>query len=564
MADDTTKIEMTANAEESKITSPAPATPYQPTISQSAISDIEQEREAPRAPLPPAPPAAPSMPTPPPAPPPFQRAAAPASIAALPPLPGPIYAPIPPRAPLPPPVPAKKPVAPAAPEWGAAPATAPALVISDAPPSETGAIQTPSASTTLNTGVTAPPTIVTGEDVGLKQNISKILEEVKMPERRDVAGATQNPALAQSSIINTPYRATTQLDTAAPTTDVPSALELSVAQNKITAKPEEGSVAIPRSSVMSLHTMKTDLQDVVHHDKISVVRAVSMESDAHKSAAAPTAFIPPAPKKRGGAFFTFIATVILLTLGAGALYAVYYLETAGPAEAPTTVGLIFTEQRFALPIEAQSAAALKQQIAAIMVSSPPGGNTIVGVIPTISEGGENALPRPATIAEFLAALGARPTDEFTRALGDEFFFGIHYADAPSPVFIVPVTSFNNAFAGMLAWEKTINADLGGLFTYVPPYKTVLVPALQSATSTASSTPETAATTTEVQMVETRESIERTFEDLVMRNYDVRALKDDSGAIVLYYSFPTQNTLVISASPYTFSEVLERLQAARKL
>ena len=59
-------------------------------------------------------------------------------------------------------------------------------------------------------------------------------------------------------------------------------------------------------------------------------------------------------------------------------------------------------------------------------------------------------------------------------------------------------------------------------------------------------------------------IARIFSDMVMRNYDVRALQDDSGTIELYYSFPNPNLLIIAESPATFTEVLSRLQANRKL
>ena len=59
-------------------------------------------------------------------------------------------------------------------------------------------------------------------------------------------------------------------------------------------------------------------------------------------------------------------------------------------------------------------------------------------------------------------------------------------------------------------------------------------------------------------------VERTFEDAVMRNYDVRTLKDDSGVVQLYYSFPTRELLIISESSYSFAELLARLRAARKL
>jgi len=189
-------------------------------------------------------------------------------------------------------------------------------------------------------------------------------------------------------------------------------------------------------------------------------------------------------------------------------------------------------------------------------------NSIIEVWPIIPSIDEAQAPRAATFAEFLRALGARPSEEFIRSLSEEFFFGIHFADAPSPLFVVPVVSYDHAFAGMLAWEKSINTEFGGLFVQLPPYRTVLVPAIVSATSTSATSTEATSTP---RMVETQEPVPpRAFEDLVMRNYDVRALKDDNGNIVLYYSFPTQDLLVISASPYTFPEVLSRLQAARKL
>ena len=113
---------------------------------------------------------------------------------------------------------------------------------------------------------------------------------------------------------------------------------------------------------------------------------------------------------------------------------------------------------------------------------------------------------------------------------------INVGGTQSPFFILSLTSYNETFAGMLAWEASMNGDLAPVFTPVP-----------STMTSASGLP-----------------VERTFQDLVMRNYDVRALKDDAGNIELYYSFPSQKILIIAESPYSFSEILSRLQAGRKL
>ena len=89
---------------------------------------------------------------------------------------------------------------------------------------------------------------------------------------------------------------------------------------------------------------------------------------------------------------------------------------------------------------------------------------------------------------------------------------------------------------MLAWEATINEDLSPFFTLVPSLSTD----------------------------ENGLLVRRQFEDNVMRNYDVRILIDDTGAVKLLYSFPTRDILVIAESPYSFTEILSRLRASRQL
>jgi hypothetical protein len=143
--------------------------------------------------------------------------------------------------------------------------------------------------------------------------------------------------------------------------------------------------------------------------------------------------------------------------------------------------------------------------------------------------------RLATTQEFLKALGLHVSDDFYRAISDQFFFGVHTVDKNVPVLVIPVTSYDRAFAAMLAWEPQMNSDLAPAFTAVP-----------------------------ASMAGPSGPVPRVFQDTVMRNYDVRALKDDNNYIQLYYSFPSPNILVIAESPYSFSELLSRLQSGRKL
>ena len=160
---------------------------------------------------------------------------------------------------------------------------------------------------------------------------------------------------------------------------------------------------------------------------------------------------------------------------------------------------------------------------------------VIPVVVELSDDG-SAIQKPATLTEFFAAIGATAPESLMRALGEEFFFGIHTVDKNAPILVIQVESYDRAFDGMLTWESSMNGDLSPIFAAVP----------------------------RLVMGTDGIQVERTFTDLVMRNYDVRALKDDAGVIQLFYSFPTRDLLVIAESPYTFTEILSRLQAGRRL
>lgn len=316
--------------------------------------------------------------------------------------------------------------------------------------------------------------------------------------------------------------------------DVPNAPTVAPATASASEQPQEGMA----SSINSLHTMKGDLQGIVRNRKISLVRAAALEQDRNtRRTLVPTM---PTLSSGGGRRVGLMLTAALLFLGLGgtALYFAYTLTNGSSLlQRPITSGsVLFAEDQTAFPLDDRSPSSLKQALGG-MFSGAGAVGSITQVIPTVSAPGTQTSQRPATLQEFFTELGIHSPDDLLRALSNDFFLGIHMADVPAPVFIIPVISYDRAFAGMLAWEPSIDADLAPLFRQVPRI--------------------TASPTGGV-------PVERTFKDLVVRNYDVRGLADDSGAIVLYYSFPTPEILIIAASPYTFPEVLSRLQAERKL
>ena len=222
-----------------------------------------------------------------------------------------------------------------------------------------------------------------------------------------------------------------------------------------------------------------------------------------------------------------------------ALFGVYYVAQQQAAiPPPPTTSILFAEQTVTFPLDNQSPQNLKNALAQASTKQLGQLGSITRVVPTIASTSTGAAAQavPATLSQFFSALGISTPQGLLGSIGPDFFFGFHVVDINAPVFVIPVTSYDHAFAGMLAWESTMDSGLAPIFPAVPATKLGASGLMEA----------------------------RTFEDDVLRNYDVRELKDDSGTIALYYSFPTPQILVIAESPYSFPEVLSRLQAERKL
>ena len=351
----------------------------------------------------------------------------------------------------------------------------------------------------------------------INDDIAKILKGVKLPERRDFRAAADKRVPAPESVSISAEEASGRQEAARKTASVPQ----------------------ERDIVTARHTLKDDLQDIVRLRKISLVRASALEQDK-KGREAPKPTRTPGEVQRSRRTFAFIFfTFLLIALGAAALYGVFVvMQNRAATPAQQYPSMVFAEQTVTLPIDRSSPIALKEIISQARSASNAPLGSITRIVPTVATttiSGATAT-EPATLSQFFRALGLNTPDGLLRGLGSTFFFGIHTVDINAPVFVIPVTSYDLAFAGMLAWEPVMNQNLAPAF---------------DAVSTLVTGPDGLPTA-------------RVFTDGVLLNYDVRELKDDSGNVILYYSFPTPNILVIAESPHSFTEILSRLEAQREL
>ncbi len=354
----------------------------------------------------------------------------------------------------------------------------------------------------------------------ISTDIQKILSQVKLPERRDFKGTGDTKSAGAPVSAQKDFG---QMVTKPPTS-IEEANSFSSANSE--AKP-----------VSSVHTLKDDLQDAVREKKMSLVRAVSLEQDKKRTELIEEDFGRKERRKRVSAIL--FATFLLFGLGFAALFGVYLVMMSHSAtDAQQLNSIVFAEQSVALPMQNSTGIELKRRVAGERQVQTGSLGSITRVVPVVEQTGADGKPQPrqATTQEFFRDMDFNAPDSLVQALSSEFFFGLHVVDKNAPVLVIPVKNYDRAFAGMLAWEGTMNADLSPAFTPLP--STVL----------------------DVHGVPSS----RIFQDDVMRNYDVREMKDDGGQVQLYYSFPSPNMLIIAESPYSFPELLSRLQSVRKL
>jgi hypothetical protein len=127
--------------------------------------------------------------------------------------------------------------------------------------------------------------------------------------------------------------------------------------------------------------------------------------------------------------------------------------------------------------------------------------------------------------------------QLSRSLLPTFTFGVHAFNGNQPFLIFQNSFYENAYSGMLAWEKTMEGDFAGFF---------FTKAIPSTATTTSAVLGAAAT----------------WHDDVIRNKDVRILKDPQGKILMMYSLPDKDTIVLTTNEYTLRELFERLNAAK--
>ena len=153
---------------------------------------------------------------------------------------------------------------------------------------------------------------------------------------------------------------------------------------------------------------------------------------------------------------------------------------------------------------------------------------------------ENNLGEESLISsrDFLERIGVYPPGVLIRTLSPDLALGS--IGGKARFLVIKNNYYGGAFSGMLQWEKTMVDDLRNLLD------------LDAIKSSRSKTEIVGATTSISQLAVSG------FKDALIANRDSRIFKDGSGAIILLYLFPDNNTIIIAGSENTAKIVVEKL------
>lgn len=325
-----------------------------------------------------------------------------------------------------------------------------------------------------------------------------------------------------------------------------------------------------------IRTYEGDVASVLQKKNTSLIKIAIAESK--KTEDAEVIGAKPSSNKKNIGILSI--SIILVVVGVGVLAYIYVthiyqpkitienkktIETLIPVDSYTEIKKISNQQ-------------LSQDLALLITST----SLPVGQLENIAVTEQGTALQTE---QFLTAIAPKIPSSLLRAFFPTYMVGIHSKGGNAPFIIIKIDSYQFAFAGMLRWEETMYEDLRSYLPKFSPQRIIPQPTILAtstlssttpATSLATSSPKntTASTTIATSSLPTAPagqavSVERTtsdilteqvyFSDTIIRNKDVRVMKDRAGNTLLLYTFIDKGNLLITTNEQTFREVIDRFE-----
>jgi len=310
-------------------------------------------------------------------------------------------------------------------------------------------------------------------------------------------------------------------------------------------------------TVKSLRTFQGDAADIIKKQNTSVLSIALAEKKKQQKVvkAKPVKEANPELKKK---ILTISVSILLIILGIGTVAVFYYLQKNAPELITEIPGhektIISYNQKVSFDVTGVTRDkfleffSLKKRDTQLKT-----GETAYIALTKKFEDTETIL----STEELFLILKTKAPSSVIRAFSNTFMMGLYKTDQNESFILIKLSSFENAFDGMLRWESTLNEDLGALFTR----KILAVTENQlvsSGTSRATSTPIKV-----TQVLNLENPSKEGFTDETIKNKDARILKNVGGETIILYSFLDQNTLLIAGSMDVLQVMIDKINSLQQ-
>lgn len=311
----------------------------------------------------------------------------------------------------------------------------------------------------------------------------------------------------------------------------------------------------PSVVIKNLRTFQGDVAEAIQKQNASVVTVALAERKRTEERKVAEQKVPTQsnsakqkmhPNQNGT--LMILLSIILVLLGAGTIFGLYTIQKNNP---PTVIKSPEDESMLGYTTKGNfdAGGADREIFSAFInnekstVTQDPKGIHYLSLVKEIA-----GIRTPFATSDLFELLKTKAPNSLIRAFNDDFMLGL-YNDQGNEVFlIISLESFERAYSGMLEWEKTMNEDIGVLFS-----KRSLSLIERDATTLAT-------TSTRVTNFDLTPGL--LFDDETIRNRDARILRNSRGETIFLYSFLDEKTLIITSSEATLSEISNKLISER--
>jgi hypothetical protein len=334
------------------------------------------------------------------------------------------------------------------------------------------------------------------------------------------------------------------------TPDIPTASKTNLSQTTVQTTKTPQIQNKDNTVIKNLRTFQGDVADILKNQNTSVLDIALAEKKRQQEIAKVAPPKNPESKKK---VIIIVISVLLIIAGTGAIAGFFVLQKKTPAPVLVEMknqAIIASNSKFSLIVDKADKESLFSAINKERDESVIAPNEILNL--EMVKNSALGKQEPIDTNTLFTIINSQAPGSLLRAFSNEFMFGFYKSNNNEPFLIIRLDSFDNAWNGMLNWEKNMNEDIGA----------ILAKKLLSSTETNQVENQGTSTIKQTKKVGYDSAVNATFEDITIKNKDARILKNPQGETILLYSFLDKQTLLITSSEVVLENLIDKLAASK--